>query len=150
MSSTAHETESTTHTPARNLRREITLFVIVAAALGMTGGIFETSFNNFLSDTFRMGAEAAVGFEFPSRGRAFWLRRWGARSSSSPRGGSGCWRHSDRAGPGWPCARRRPLPDDDAIHDHLETGAHMMMPVSSTIALSLADRDKRALYDGPG
>ncbi|UCC67640.1 MAG: MFS transporter, partial [Armatimonadota bacterium] len=49
----------------RDVRRELTLFLLVIGALGITGGIYETTFNNFLSDTFQMGAEARGRLEFP-------------------------------------------------------------------------------------
>jgi len=41
------------------------LFSLAVAALGITNGIHETSFNNYLYDTFQIGASARGALEFP-------------------------------------------------------------------------------------
>jgi MFS family permease len=46
-------------------RRSIIIFVLAIAFLGMAGGIFETSFNNYLNDTFHMTAEQRGDLELP-------------------------------------------------------------------------------------
>ena len=46
-------------------RRTIIIFMIAVAFLGMAGGIFETSFNNYLSDTFQITAEQRGDLELP-------------------------------------------------------------------------------------
>ncbi len=46
-------------------RRTIIVFMIAVAFLGMAGGIFETSFNNYLSDTFQITAEQRGDLELP-------------------------------------------------------------------------------------
>ncbi len=54
----------TTHT-APDFRRNLTLFLLGAGLLGCAGGMFETTFNNFVSDTFQLGADARGYLEFP-------------------------------------------------------------------------------------
>jgi MFS family permease len=49
----------------RALPRNLTLFLIAMALLGTVGGIFETTFNNFLHDSFALGADARGFLEFP-------------------------------------------------------------------------------------
>jgi MFS family permease len=56
---------STSAGTQRNLRRELILFLFASAALGVTFGIFETTFNNYLNDVFAISAEARGKLEFP-------------------------------------------------------------------------------------
>jgi len=44
---------------------QLRLFLIATMCLGIATGIFETTFNNFLSDTFDLGADARGYLEFP-------------------------------------------------------------------------------------
>ena len=44
---------------------QLLVFLAAVAALGVTGGIFDTTINNYLSDTFRIGADARGALEFP-------------------------------------------------------------------------------------
>jgi len=46
-------------------RRQFTLFAAGVCCLALTGGIFETVFNNFLNDTFHITARARGALEFP-------------------------------------------------------------------------------------
>jgi len=46
-------------------RRSIIIFVVAIAFLGMAGGIFETSFNNYLDHTFHITAEQRGDLELP-------------------------------------------------------------------------------------
>jgi MFS family permease len=48
-----------------SLKRAIVIFMIATAFLGMAGGIFETSYNNYLSDTFSITAEQRGDLELP-------------------------------------------------------------------------------------
>jgi hypothetical protein len=47
------------------LRRNLILLMMSSAALSITSGIYETSFNNFLNETFRISADARGALEFP-------------------------------------------------------------------------------------
>lgn len=49
----------------KNLNPQLKLFLISMALLGIAGGIFETSFNNFLSDKFSINADKRGLLEFP-------------------------------------------------------------------------------------
>jgi len=129
----------------RDLRRELTLFLVVVAALGMSGGIFETTFNNFLNDTFRMTAEARGKLEFPRElpgflvallgGALFFLSeiRLGVLSALGIAAGM------------------LGLAFMGGVYSTMiafmvlwSAGNHLMMPVNSTIGLSLAPRERRA------
>ncbi len=46
-------------------QRELYLFCFALLGLGVAIGIFQTTFNNFLDDTFHLGAEARGALEFP-------------------------------------------------------------------------------------
>lgn len=131
--------------PRRDLRRELAVFLVVMGALGMTGGICETTFNNFLNDTFRISAEARGKLEFPRElpgflvavvgGMLFFLSeiRLGALGLVGMALGI--------AGLGF-------VGKDYGLMIAFmvlwSAGAHLMMPVSNTIALTLAPPERRA------
>lgn len=131
--------------PARSLRRELVLFLVVVAALGMTGGIFETTFNNFLNDTFGISAQARGKLEFPRElpgflvtlvgGMLFFLSeiRLGVVSALGIAVG---------------IAGLALVGTDYALMIASmviwSAGNHLMMPVTNTVALSLAPPNRRA------
>ncbi|MBI4553718.1 MAG: MFS transporter [Candidatus Latescibacteria bacterium] len=49
----------------RALSPQLLLFIVGTIFMGIASGLFETSFNNFLSDTFHMSASARGRLEFP-------------------------------------------------------------------------------------
>ena len=55
---------STTLTPVQ-WRRQFLLFAAAIGFLGLAGGIFESTFNNFLNEIFRMSASTRGALEFP-------------------------------------------------------------------------------------
>jgi len=52
-------------TRVRALNPNLKLFLIGVALLGIAGGVFDTTFNNYLSDTFNISAAARGFLEFP-------------------------------------------------------------------------------------
>ena len=130
----------------RNLRRELTLLLLVAAALGVTSGIFETTLNNFLKDTFDLTAGQRGKLEFPRElpgflvailgGVLFFLSeiRLGALASFCiALGLAGLAFLGDRS--------------YGVMVLFLllwSAGSHMMIPVMSTITLGLAPAGKKA------
>jgi hypothetical protein len=135
--------------PSRNLRRELTLFLMVVAALGLTSGIFETTFNNFLSDSFHLSAESRGQLEFPRElpgflvtllgGLLFFLSeiRLGTFAALGVTLGI-----IGLVGVG---------ADYGLVIASMilwSTGSHMLMPVNNTIALSLAPPHRRAARMG--
>ena len=49
----------------RDMHPQLRLFLAGVVFLGVAGGVFETTFNNFLNDTFDIGADARGYLEFP-------------------------------------------------------------------------------------
>ena len=129
----------------RNLRRELTIILAVTAALGMTSGIFETTFNNYLNDTFAITAEARGKLEFPRELPGFLVTLMG-----------GVLFFLSEARLGVLSALGIALgivglafTGDDYLRMMIfmviwSMGNHLLMPVTSTIALSLAPPNKRA------
>ncbi len=134
---------------SRNLKRDLTLFLLVIAALGVTSGIFETTFNNFLSDTFHLGAEARGRLEFPRELPGFLVALLG---------GVLFFLSEIRLGVFAASALTVGLVGLVLRGQHYGTmmlfmflwsvGNHMMMPVNNTINLSLAPAGKRAASMG--
>ncbi|MEW6697876.1 MAG: MFS transporter [Bacillota bacterium] len=52
------------YTKARR-KRDFFLFILAGAFLGLYGGLYEPSFNNYLNDVFQIGEVARGGLEFP-------------------------------------------------------------------------------------
>jgi len=141
--------DSTPIPAPRNVRRELFLFLIVVAALGATSGMFETTFNNFLSDTFGITAQARGKLEFPRELPGFLVALLG---------GALFFLSETRLGALAAVATAAGLLGLAALGDGYgrmvmcmviwSAGAHMMMPVTNTIALSLAPRERRAAKMG--
>jgi len=134
---------------ARDLRRELTLFLVVIAALGAAGGIFETTFNNFLSDTFEMGAEARGRLEFPRELPGFLVTLLGGMLFFLSEVKLGTL---SAVGIALGMVGLGLLGTDYALMIGAmvlwSTGNHLMMPVNNTIALSLAPANARAARMG--
>jgi predicted MFS family arabinose efflux permease len=115
------------------------------AALGMTGGIFETTFNNFLNDTFGMTARQRGVLEFPRElpgflvtmmgGILFFLSETRLGVLSAVAVALGIVGLASLGTNYWLMIAFMVL---------WSAGNHMLMPVSSTIALSLGPPDRRA------
>jgi len=133
----------------RDVRRELTLFLVVIGALGITGGIYETTFNNFLSDTFQMGAEARGRLEFPRELPGFLVTLVGGMLFflSEIRLGalSGVMLALGIAGLAFFGTEYSLMIASMLLWS---IGNHLMMPVNSTIALSLAPPHRRAARMG--
>ena len=131
------------------MRRELTVFLVVTAAMGMTFGIFETTFNNYLNDTFAITAEARGKLEFPRElpgflvtlmgGALFFLSvtRLGVLSAVGIAVG----------------IVGLAFTGDDytrmiAFMVIWSAGNHLLMPITGTIALSLAPPHQRAARMG--
>lgn len=145
----AQEETQPSAAPARSLRRELALFLVVASALGMTSGIFETTFNNYLSDTFAISAAARGRLEFPRELPGFLV---------TAVGGALFFLSEVRLGVLATVGIALGLLGLAFVGDSYSlmvafmflwsAGAHLMMPVSSTVALSLAERNNRATMMG--
>ena len=131
------------------MRRELTVFLVVTAAMGMTFGIFETTFNNYLNDTFAITAAARGNLEFPRElpgflvtlmgGVLFFLSvtRLGVLSAVGIAVGI-----VGLAFTGDDYARMI------AFMVIWSAGNHLLMPITGTIALSLAPPHQRAARMG--
>jgi predicted MFS family arabinose efflux permease len=132
--------------PGRNLRRELLLLLVMVGALGVTSGIFETTLNNFLSDTFHLTAKQRGALEFPRElpgflvaalgGALFFLSeiRLGMLAATCIALGLG----------GLALLGDRSYGTMILFLVIWSTGSHLMIPIGSTLALSLAPRGKRA------
>ena len=49
----------------RNASPQLLLYFVAVAFMGVAGGCFHTSYNNFLDDAFHIGADARGMLEFP-------------------------------------------------------------------------------------
>ena len=115
----------------------------------MTSGIFETTFNNYLSDTFAMSAGARGRLEFPRELPGFLV---------TAVGGALFFLSEVRLGVLATLGTALGLLGLAFVGDQYSlmvafmflwsTGAHLMMPVSSTVALSLAEQNNRAAMMG--
>jgi MFS family permease len=130
----------------RDLRREIKLLLVMVAALGVTSGIFETTLNNFLNDTFNITAEQRGALEFPRELPGFLV---------AVLGGMLFFLSEIRLGTAAACCLACGLAGLAFMGDRSygamiaflvlwSTGNHMLMPVTSTITLSVSPRRMRA------
>jgi len=131
------------------LRRELTIFLAVTAALGMTFGIFETTFNNYLNDTFAITAEARGKLEFPRELPGFLVTLMGGVLFFLSEARLGVL---SALGIAVGIVGLAYTGDDYtrmiAFMVIWSMGNHLLMPVMGTIALSLAPPNKRAAKMG--
>ncbi len=126
-----------------NNRRQLMVFLIAVAMIGFAGPIFETTFNNFLSETFSIGNEERGVLEGPRELPGFLVTVSAGALSSLPEtrvaaiaafvAGVGM------AGLGIFGTRYRAMM---AFMVTQSTGTHLGMPIHSSIGLSLA-REKQ-------
>ena len=121
----------------------LVLFLVGMALMGISSGVFETTFNNFLSDTFRMDADTRGFLEFPRElpgflcalfaGMLFFLPETGIAAVSAFAVGLGMlglafW------GQQWTAMLVFML--------LWGLGAHLLMPIRSSISMNLAHEGK--------
>ncbi len=135
----------TRHLPSwRKLDRNLVLFMAGMAFLGASGGMMETTFNNYVSDIFNLGADARGFLEFPRElpgfltalmaGLLFFLPETRIAGFSALAVGLGllalAW-----IGPHW-----------SAMLIFLtvwSAGAHLLMPIRSSLSMELAMKEHR-------
>lgn len=130
-------------------RRQIALFVGAGACLGAASGVFETTFNNFLSDTFQLSAATRGWLEFPRElpgfltavlsGALFFLVE--ARMAALAALGIA-------VGMFGLAALGSHYASMFAFMVLWSTGAHLLMPLQGSISLSLAEKGKEATLLG--
>src|SRR5574340_1406608 len=138
--------EVKTTEPTQNARRQLILLLLAIGALSVTSGIFETTFNNFLNDTYAIGADARGGLEFPRElpgflvaflgGLLFFLSevRLGAFAASCV--GIGLFGLAFLGHDSYAAMM--------VFMIVWSMGNHLFMPVSTSLQLSLAPQGKRA------
>ena len=128
----------------RGLERNLFLFLAGMALLGVSGGMMETTFNNYVSDTFNLGADARGILEFPRElpgfltalfaGMLFFLAETRIAGFSALAVGLGMLGMAF-IGPHWAGML--------IFLTIWSTGAHLMMPVRSSISMELATSKQR-------
>lgn len=123
----------------RRLDRNLILFLAGMALLGASGGMMETTFNNFVSDVFNLGADARGRLEFPRElpgfltalfaGALFFLPETSIAGFSALAVGVGM------LGLGFVGANWMAML---AFLTLWSTGTHLLMPVRSSITMELA------------
>lgn len=122
------------------------VWLVVVGALGVTSGIFETTLNNFLSDTFRITAEQRGRLEFPRELPGFLV---------AVLGGALFFLSEIRLGVLATVCLASGLAGLAMLGDRSygtmilflvlwSAGSHLMIPIGSTVTLSLAPQGKRA------
>ncbi len=128
----------------RGLERNLFLFLAGMALLGVSGGMMETTFNNYVSDTFNLGADARGLLEFPRElpgfltalfaGLLFFLPETRIAGFSALTIGLGmiglAW-----IGPQWSVML--------VFLTLWSTGTHLIMPVRSSVTMELAASTQR-------
>ena len=124
---------------------QLKLFLLGMLGLGIAAGIFETTFNNFLKDTFDISAQTRGNLEFPRElpgfltalfaGALFFLSETlvaalAALCIALGMFGLAIW------GPNWTLMISCMMV--------WSAGAHLMMPIQTSIGMALAHKEKRA------
>lgn len=123
----------------RMMNPQLKLFLVGMGMLGMSGGIFETTFNNFLNDKFAIGADMRGMLEFPRELPGFltvifagllffvpetWIAGFSALAIGVGMLGLGLW------GGNWYAML--------CFMTLWSIGSHLVMPVRSSIGMDLA------------
>lgn len=128
----------------RGLNRNLVLFLVGMAFLGASGGMMETTFNNYVSDVFNLGADARGLLELPRElpgfmtallaGLLFFLPETRIAGFSALSVGIGMLALAF-VGPHWTAML--------IFLTVWSCGAHLMMPVRSSISMELASATQR-------
>lgn len=123
----------------RNAHPNLLYFVGGMALMGVAGSMFETTFNNFLSDKFALGADARGFLEFPRElpgfltalfaGLLFFMAETHIAAISALCVGLGMIGIAIWGGSWWVMI---------ALMTIWSTGAHLIMPVRSSVSMELA------------
>lgn len=128
----------------RGLDRNLLLFLTGMALLGVSGGMMETTFNNYVAEIFKLGADARGQLEFPRElpgfltalfaGLLCFLPETRIAAFSALAIGAGMLGLAV-IGPSWGSLL--------LVITLWSIGAHLLMPVRSSITMDLADTQKR-------
>ncbi len=128
----------------RGLERNLFLFLAGMALLGVSGGMMETTFNNYVSDTFNLGADARGILEFPRElpgfltalfaGLLYFMAETRIAGFSALGVGLGMLGLAF-IGPQWTAML--------LFLTLWSTGTHLIMPVRSSVAMELATTTQR-------
>jgi MFS family permease len=128
----------------RNAHRNLLLFAAGAALMGFAGTMFDTTFNNFLSDTFNISAEVRGNLEFPRElpgfltalfaGLLFFTAETNIAGISALCVGAGMIGVGIWGGGWWAMI---------ALMTVWSVGSHLIMPVRSSISMDLAHDGKK-------
>jgi len=139
VSRTSANCEALTGPDTIRWRRQFLLFAGAICFLSATGGIFETTFNNFLSDVFHISARARGALEFPRElpgflvalfsGALFFVSEVRLSALAAFINCLGLWGLSS-------VGDRYPAMVVSMVV--WSTGSHLFMPLQGSIALSLA------------
>jgi MFS family permease len=128
----------------RGLERNLLLFLAGMALLGASGGMMETTFNNYVSDVFKLGADARGRLEFPRELPGFltalfagilcFLPETLIAGFSALAVGAGMLGLAF-IGPSWPALL--------AVTTVWSIGAHLLMPIRSSLTMEMATAGQR-------
>ena len=128
----------------RKAHPNLLLFAGGMALLGVAGSMFETTFNNFLSDRFQIAADARGFLEFPRElpgfltalfaGVLFFVAETHIAAAAALCVGVGMIGIAVWGGTWWSMI---------ALMTIWSTGAHVIMPVRSSISMDLAQKGKK-------
>jgi hypothetical protein len=128
----------------RNAHRNLLLFAAGVGLMGFAGSMFDTTFNNFLSDTFRISAEARGFLEFPRElpgfltalfaGLLFFTSETNIAGVSALCVGAGMIGVAIWGGGWWAMI---------ALMTVWSVGSHLIMPVRSSISMDLAHEGRK-------
>lgn len=128
----------------RSQPRNLLLFLAGMALLGVSGGMMETTFNNYVADVFHLGADARGRLEFPRElpgfltalfaGLLFFLPESHIAAYSALAVGAGMLGLA-LIGPDWGALL--------GVVTLWSIGSHLLMPIRSSITLDLADSRNR-------
>ena len=123
----------------KNAHRNLLLFAAGVALMGFAGSMFDTTFNNFLSDTFNITAEARGFLEFPRElpgfltalfaGLLFFTAETNIAGIAALCVGAGMIGVAIWGGGWWAMI---------ALMTVWSVGSHLIMPVRSSISMDLA------------
>jgi MFS family permease len=128
----------------KNAHRNLLLFAAGAALMGFAGSMFDTTFNNFLSDTFNITAKARGFLEFPRElpgfltalfaGLLFFAAETNIAAISALCVGAGMIGVAIWGGGWWAMI---------ALMTVWSVGSHLIMPVRSSISMDLAHEGRK-------